>query len=262
MEKQNTNKVKKVLGIVVNVLLWLFVAFALAVTVVAASAGLSKKNVPTIGGVCYMTVMSNSMQSKQKPDWVTDDMPSGFNQWDVVIGDYIAEDWDAIKALKIGDIISFEYDVDGDGTTGAGEINTHRIKDIVYIEATGGIDFFVTQGDNELNQSTGQTEQVLANRIVAKYTGKKIAGLGKLLYDFKKPAVFWSVIILPLAAFFVYELVVFIRAVLKIKNEGKKVITVADEELIRQRAVEEYIKRQQAAEQNGNADAADKDDRE
>lgn len=247
MEKEKINRTKKIIGTIVNVLLWLFVAFAIIVTVVAVSAGTNKKNVPTIGNKCYMTVLSESMQSKEKPSWVTDDMPGGFNKWDIVVGEYIADNGGAIKALKVGDIISFEYDVTGDGVIEAGELNTHRIKQIVYNEATGGIDYFVTQGDNEFNQSTGQTEQVYANRIVAKYTGRRIAGMGKLLYDFKKPAVFWCVIILPLAAFFVYELVVFIRTVLKIKNEGKKVITAEDEELIRQRAVEEYIKRQKEA---------------
>lgn len=255
MEKEKTNKTKKNIGITVNVLLWIFVAFALLVTAVAVSAGANKKNVPTIGGKCYMTVLSESMQSKEKPSWVTDDMPGGFNKWDIVIGDYIADDGEAINNLKVGDIISFEYDANKDGKIEAGELNTHRIKQIVKNEATGTIDYFVTQGDNELNRSTNQTEEVYANRIVAKYTGRKIGGLGKVLYDFKKPAVFWCVIILPLAAFFVYELVVFIRAIIKVKNEGKRVITAEDEELIRQRAVEEYIKRQRAAEKSSENDS-------
>jgi len=32
---------------------------------------------------------------------------------------------------------------------------------------------------------------------------------------------------------------------MSVKNEGKKLITAEDEELIRQRAVEEYLRRQQ-----------------
>ena len=44
-------------------------------------------------------------------------------------------------------------------------------------------------------------------------------------------------------------MVVFIRTVLQVKNADKKVITAADEELIRQRAIEEYLKQQAA--QNG-----------
>ena len=37
----------------------------------------------------------------------------------------------------------------------------------------------------------------------------------------------------------------FIKTLLTVKNEGKKVITAEDEELIKQRAIEEYLRRQQ-----------------
>ena len=59
-------------------------------------------------------------------------------------------------------------------------------------------------------------------------------------------------ILLPLVAFFVYQLVIFIKTVVQVKNADKRVITAEDEELIRQRAIEEYL-RQQAAAQNGQA---------
>ena len=49
--------------------------------------------------------------------------------------------------------------------------------------------------------------------------------------------------------FFVYQLVMFIRTLISVRNDGKKVITVADEELIKQKAIEEYLRRQ--AEVNG-----------
>ena len=39
-------------------------------------------------------------------------------------------------------------------------------------------------------------------------------------------------IIVPLGLFFIYELAVFIRTFVKIKNEGKKMITAEDEEAI------------------------------
>ena len=52
--------------------------------------------------------------------------------------------------------------------------------------------------------------------------------------------------------FFIYELIVFIRKFLKVKNAGKKQITAADEEAIKQKAIEEYLKAQKA-----EADAAE-----
>lgn len=44
--------------------------------------------------------------------------------------------------------------------------------------------------------------------------------------------------------FFGYEVYAFIRMVLKMKNAGKKMISAADEELIKQRAIEEYLRQQ------------------
>ena len=66
------------------------------------------------------------------------------------------------------------------------------------------------------------------------------------------PSNWAALLLLPLVAFFVYQLVVFIKNVVQVKNADKKVITAEDEELIRQRAIEEYL-RQQAAAQNSQA---------
>lgn len=52
---------------------------------------------------------------------------------------------------------------------------------------------------------------------------------------------------MPLVIFFGYEVYVFVKTVLSVKNEGKKVITAADEELIKQRAIEEYLRSQNQA---------------
>lgn len=239
MEKKNT--FKKVAGIVVNILLWLFVAFSVLVTVIAVSASSNKKNVPTVGGNCYLSVQSDSMNAG-KPGWVGKDQPEGFKKGDLIIGKYIADDADAINALQKGDIITFEWDINGDGMISQGEYNTHRIVNIV--EKDGVIDYFETQGDNE-EYSRGQTETVYASKIIAKYAGTKLGGVGTVLTALGTSLGFGLCIVLPLAVFFVYELVVFIKTVMKVKNDGKKMISAADEELIKQRAVEEYLRQQQ-----------------
>lgn len=242
METTTKNKIKKITGIVVNVILWLFVAFSVLVTVIAVSAGANKKNVPTVGGNCYLSVQSNSMNAT-KPDWAQS-KPKGFKKGDLIIGKYIADDDDAIAALQVGDIITFEWDINGDGVTSKGEYNTHRIVNVV--ENNGTVQYFETQGDN-IEYSRGQTETVYASKIIAKYTGKKFGGVGSALTWLSSPTGFGVCIVLPLGLFFGYELFVFIKAVLKVKNEGKKVITAADEEVIKQRAIEEYLRQQAAA---------------
>lgn len=258
MEATTKKKIKKTVGIVINVLLWLFVIFAVIVTVIAVSAGANKKNVPTVGGNCYLSVQSNSMNA-EKPSWVGSDAPSGFKKGDLLIGRYIAEDGDAINALAVGDVITFEWDINGDGTVSSGEYNTHRI---VAVEQQNGVVLSVeTQGDNE-EYSRGQTEIVSPSRIIAKYTGKKIGGVGTVITALSSSLGFGLCIVLPLALFFAYELFVFIRTLLKVKNDGKKMITAADEELIKQRAIEEYLRQQQEEQSEQEASSEQiKDDR-
>lgn len=255
MENQN-NKVKKTLGIIVNVLLWVFVAFAVCVTIVAASAGANDMKIPVVGGKCYMSVLSKSMEG-EIPDRVKNlgyDVFPGFNKGDMIVGEYIANDPKKINELKEGDIISFKYDVNGDGDISNGEVNTHRIIKVNRNETTRGVISFITQGDNKNNIGT---ETVEFGDVVAKYTGRRIVGLGGMLTAFRKPAVFWCVIILPLAAFFIYELVVFIKTFMSVKNEGKKLISAEDEAAIKQRAIEEYLKMQADGNNTAQDNSAD-----
>lgn len=246
METTKKNNIKKAANIIINIILWLFVIFAVVITVIAVSASANKKNVPTIGGSCYLSVQSDSMNAK-KPDWVSNDAYEGFKKGDLIIGKYIAENSEEINNLKVGDIITFEYDINGDGQHSSGEYNTHRIVKIN--ENNGVIESFETMGDND-EYSRGQTETVYASRVIAKYTGKRVGCVGSVINALNTQLGFGLCIVLPLLLFFAYELFVFIRTLMKVKNEGKKVISAADEELIKQRAIEEYLRQQKENSEN------------
>ena len=257
MENEQTKNSKKVVGIVIDVILWLFVIFALIVTVIAVSANANAKNVPTVGGKCFLSVLTDSMAG-DKPESLTDengnavDMSkkyNGFKKGVLLISEYIAEDAAKIDALEVGDIITFEWDINENGYLDSGERNTHRIISISRND-DGTITSVVTKGDN----SSG-SETVTRSKILAKYTGKKIAVLGSVIYFLNTKLGFGLCILLPLVLFFVYRLVVFILMIGKVKNTGKKVITAADEEIIRQKAVEEYLRRQKEAEALKEAEA-------
>lgn len=233
-------KGKKIAGIVVNVILWIFVAFCVFVTVVVASANSNAKNVTEIGGKCYLNVLSDSMNA-EKPEGVPEDKPSGFKKGDMLISKYIAEDDEAIDSLQVGDIITFEWDINGDGSLSKGEYNTHRI---VEIERNGNeITSVTTRGDNT-EYSKGQVEKVRRSSIIAVYTGKKAAGIGSVFTFLSSRLGFGLCILLPMAAFFIYEAVVFAKTLISVKNDGKKVISAADEEAIKQKAIEEYLRRE------------------
>ncbi len=237
--KTEATGAKKVLKIVLNVLLWLFVAFALVVTILAFAAQRSADGVPTIAGKCYLTVLSDSMSPT-------------FKKGDLLLAKKLTGSEKA--ELQVGDVISYYTDLNGDGQEN--EINSHRIVEVVYDE-NGAVYSYITQGDNTETNPIPDAP-VRWQFVISRWDGGRIRGLGSFLNFLQQPKGFLICIVLPLIAFFLYEVFVFIKTFMGIKNSGKKVISTADEELIKQKAVEEYL-RQQAAQQAQNNDGQSSD---
>ena len=228
-------KAKKTIKIVVNVLLWIFLILALLMTILAFSAQASNAGYPKFGKTCLLTVSSDSMNAE-----------GGFKKGDLIISRVL--DDEEKKNLQVGDVVTFYTDLAGDGIDGK-VLNTHRI--IERREAENGTVTYVTQGDNR-EVSFAPDAPIGVADIEAVWTGKRIGGIGAVMAFLRSSTGFLVCIVLPLAAFFIYELVVMILTINKIRNKDKKQITKEDEELIKQRAVEEYLARQAAA--NGTAD--------
>ena len=72
-KKKNT---KKIIGTVVDVLIWVLVVLCVGVSIVAVSAGTNAKNVPTVGSTCFLNVKTESMDA-EKPAGVPADMQNG-----------------------------------------------------------------------------------------------------------------------------------------------------------------------------------------
>ncbi len=213
----------KALKITFNVITWTFVAFAVLVTIMVFAAQANSAGVPAIGGKCTINILSDSM----KPE---------FKEGDLLISELLEDD--EKRALAVGDVISFYADINNDGTN---EINTHRITDI--IRDGDRVVAYWTQGDNK--EMSIVEESINCEDVIAVWTGTKLAGIGGFISFLSTSVGFFVVIILPLIAVFIYELVKFITAVLSVKNSGKK-ISAADEELIKQRAIEEYLRQKEA----------------
>lgn len=235
---------KKVLRIVGNVLIWIFIIFAALTTVLAFAAQSSSDGIPAIGGKAILTVQTDSMSREAEESGkftLQEGWERGFNAGDIIIGKKLSTDEQ--KSLKVGDIITFKAELAGtdDGTGRKVEgFNSHRI---IEVQGSGDSVVYVTRGDNNAGEDT---EPIAWNYVICKYTGTRLPGLGKVLDFLQTSTGFLVVIVLPLVVFFAYELIVFIRKFLKVKNAGKKQITAADEEAIKQKAIEEYLKAQQA----------------
>ncbi len=230
-------KYKKVLKIVLNVFIWIFVVFSLFMTILALAAQSNADGVPAIGGKCFLTVASPSMSPT-------------FDKGDLIFGEML--DAEEKISLKEKDVITFYADLDGNGST---ELNSHRIVGINY-DVNGNVESYVTRGDNEQTNPTADEDPVKWQYVIAKWNGKKIANVGSFMSFLQSPKGFLLLIVLPLVLFFLYELYVFIKTLLGMKKQKEAIvvqtgITAEEEEAIKQKAIEEYLKQQQ----NGGADA-------
>lgn len=205
---------KKVVGIVINVILWLFVVFA-ALTTVVVFTGTSNNGVGNLFGYMPFSIQTQSMEPTIKAG-------------DVVIGKEVD-----FNTLKEGDIITYWTTVDEQKI-----LNTHRITKVIS-NGKGSVPSFKTKGDN--NQIEDEYT-VAAADIVAKYNSK-ISGLGKAVDFLETQKGFFICIVLPLILFFLYQLYHFIKVIVTVKQENAG-LAKEDEEELKKKAVEEYLAKQ------------------
>ena len=205
---------KKVVGIVINVILWLFVVFA-ALTTVVVFTGTSNNGVGNLFGYMPFSIQTQSMEPTIKAG-------------DVVIGKEVD-----FNTLKEGDIITYWTTVDEQKI-----LNTHRITKVIS-NGKGSVPSFKTKGDN--NQIEDEYT-VAAADIVAKYNSK-ISGLGKAVDLLETQKGFFICIVLPLILFFLYKLYHFIKVLVTVKQE-KAGLSKEDEEELKKKAVEEHLAKQ------------------
>ena len=239
---------KKVLGVIGNVLLWAFLIFSMLITLMVFSAQNSPDGIPSVFGKSLLTVSTNSM----KPV---------FNAGDLIIMEKVPQG--EVASLQVGDIITYRspIDLDGDGRTG--DINTHRIH-----EVDAEKEEFITKGDNNPiadNEGT-QSYTVSYRAVVGKYNGTRLPGVGRFLAFLRTSLGFFLLIVLPLILFFLYELYVFISVIVAEKMKKKAAAEPqVDEEEIKRRAIEEYLKQQaeaKAAEEKTAAPTAEQKEEE
>lgn len=116
------------------------------------------------------------------------------------------------SSYKVGDVITFHM-----YNNEKGVLNTHRIVEI--ISTNGNVDAYVTAGDNNKNEETGEVQidtlPVEIRYVVGKYTGGKLKVFGNLISFSKKGNNFVFMVIIPLVALFIWNGYYFIRLLLK-----------------------------------------------
>ena len=229
-------KAKKIITISLNVLAWVFLAFAILVTALTFASKNDKDGIPSVFGKSFITIQSDSMKS---------DKPESFKKGDMLIVEKFAYA-DQAKELKKDDIIVFrsKTDINQNGIIGD-DFNTHRIVDVIT-EDNGNV-YFVTQGDNR-DMCPESDAPILYTEVVAVWNGGKLAGVGGVADFMSSSLGFGLVIVLPMALFFIYELYALAKIIMESKiKKATAGATVVDEEEIKRRAIEEYLAQQNAS---------------
>ena len=238
MEKKiDFEKVKKVGGIVANVLIWLFVAFSVIVTILVFAAQGNADGIPELFGKTLITIETDSMEPK-------------IGKGSLVLLTKLEPG--EIYEIGENDIITYRSPVDLNNDGKAGDINTHRI---VYNDTENF--YFITKGDNnDLKDNEGDNPYVVKyTDVIGKCTEKDaIGGIGAVIGFLRSSVGFLVCIVLPLVLFFLFELYNLISIIITERAKRAPVSGEVEEE-IKLRAIEEYLRSQQ-----NNNDTAKKDD--
>ncbi|MEG1879482.1 MAG: signal peptidase I, partial [Pseudoflavonifractor sp.] len=182
------NGLKRALQVVMNIVLWVLIiviAFFAIVTFSRKGSG----EVMHILGYTPMTVLSDSMA----PEFHKDDL--------IIVRQRQAEEY------RVGDIISFWTVIEGQRS-----INTHRIASVFH---EGDIIQYTTKGDANL---TNDSYLVVPGDIIGGFV-VAVPFLGKVLAFLSTGTGFLLVIVLPLLAFFLYQLYRFVLLLIDIKRQ-------------------------------------------
>ena len=226
---------KKAIKITLSVLAWILLIFALLITILVFTSD-KNNGVPSLFGRMPLTVESGSMEPT-------------FKEGDLII----AKEIDDINELKVDDVISFWTN---EIVEGSNVINTHRIIEVIDENGTKS---FKTKGDNNDQEDT---YIVYPSKIIGKWTGTRLGGVGKVMKFLKTKTGFLVCILIPMAIFFLFELFKLIMVIIQMRQPAK--LTETDEEEIKKRAIEEYLAEQNKlkAEQENSEEAPEKTEEE
>lgn len=228
--------VKKAFNIIVDIVVIIILIVSVLIMVLSLTS--KSAGVPNLFGYAPLTVLSDSMEPTLNKD-------------DLIISEVTN---DVGYKYEVGDVVTFATTIDDQDV-----LNTHRIVEVVK---ENGTTYYKTKGDNEESSPVADKVMQTSSKIVAKWTGNKIPGVGGFLSFIRTQLGFFLCILLPMILFFVYEA---IRVILNIiaynkeKAAEEAAAAVAGSELTeeqKQRAIAEYLAQQkaQAEEAEGDGD--------
>ena len=259
MAKNNKpeSKTKKIVNIVVMVI-EIMIIIASIVLSIAVITGSKVTNKELGDGYNLTVVLSASMDGNEDryeiKSFAIDDL--------VIIKSLTDEEK---RHLQVGDVVIYRGVVNGESAW-----ITHRITKVEYREDLD-VQYYYTKGDAE---AEGKDIRYLEGTIQGKVV-KVIPKVGKIIRWFQDATNFLWAVVIPLAALLIYNVIVFIRAIVnarikRIEEKSKQdledvkasilkelagVDKPLDEEEIKKKAIEEYLAMLNAKKEDSVQDA-------
>ncbi len=185
---ENVKVRKKIFDILLNVFAWLsfFVAVILAFAVLFSTFS-GTENGKVVFGHKLLIVESDSMRKSEK----SENESIFFNSGDLIIIKEVSDYSD----VKVGDVISFiSHNPDSVGKT-----LSHKVRSI-KTNANGALIGFETYG---IYTGVSDFAVVEPSTVIGKYVGK-VPNLGDLFSFFKKPAGYFTAVLIPCLLLIIY----------------------------------------------------------
>ena len=218
---------KRTFNIVGNVAMWLFLIFAVTVTVFMFSSSSSDDGYPTLFGRVFIPV-----NETVDADTV--------NNGDLLIVREKKEK--TLLKTEAGNVLIFTVKTDPDSKE---VLKIDRVKETRTLP-DGNLELrFEKTGFLTVNRENGMLRE---GRFIAVYSGKKIPGIGGIFGFLVSQTGFISVVIIPLVLLFLFELFNYAIAVM---SRPRPSVTEEEKRAIAEKAVADYIKKQSEKENGG-----------
>ena len=244
MKNNDETKVKKrnrVFSVIINVLLYSFLALCVFLLVIAISSKKDSDGAATVFGRQIRLIRSDSMTESEATDvseFEIKDLPIKTLIFIETVPEKAEEKEDWYAELEVGDVLTFRY------VYVSQETITHRIISITEKDTGGYI--IELQGDNAASgthagvQTIDTSETESPNYVIGKVTGSSRL-LGLLVYALKTPVGICCIVIVPCVIVIGIELV----RIFSVINEEKR--KKAKEETAKKQDEIDELKQQLAA---------------
>ena len=242
---KTNSKLKKIFSAVGTVIVYAYVAAALIFSL-SVFTSMSTGH-PRIMGYTVLYIETDSMEGDKEDSLFVDDLVvcKEVDTDTLEIGDIIAYDALIVNKDAYGNVIGEPYTI----------IKIHRI-----VDKSGSN--FITRGDNSPDEDgdgvPDDDSPVKASDVLGKYEGFRVAKVGGFIDFISSQKGIFICLIIPMAAFFIYALYKFIKAMIEYKMSKEPVAANGElSEEQKQAAIAEYLAKQ-AAEANKEENNTDK----